>query len=122
MLALGLGIGCTDWIGLWENNSTVCRNLAEWILFLILQFSLFASQYGKADCYCFSSCGFLLFLKGGGIFEDLIMMVLALFLLFLVQLKRKNIALKGALLKPVPFVPYIAAGFFIVLVWICIDF
>lgn len=83
------------------------------LLFAMLQFTLFSRMYGLADCYAFTCCSMVLCSLGGGIREYLLQMLLAILLLGIVQLFRKNVNRRGNLREPVAFLPYIAASFFL---------
>lgn len=89
----------------------------EVLLFCVIQMVLFARMYGKADCYAFCVCAAVEAGLGSGMRGFLIHMLVSFFLLAAVQLMRKNIGLGGHLKKPVPFLPYITAGFYIMLIF-----
>ena len=89
----------------------------EILLFCVIQMVLFARMYGKADCYAFCACAAAEAGLGAGMRGFLIHMLVSFLLLAAVQVMRKNIGSRGRLKKPVPFLPYIAAGFYIMLVF-----
>lgn len=84
-------------------------------LFLLLQFTLFGAMYGRADRYAFCVCALLETGMGAGMYGYLLHMFLSWALLVLVQAVRRNIDKRGNLKRPVPFLPYIAIAFWIVL-------
>ncbi len=79
--------------------------------FILVQYLVFARLYGRADCHAFSLCALIGAALGLGFTEDVLHMVFAVFFLFAVQLKRRNIAPDGNLKYPVAFIPYIAVSF-----------
>ena len=89
------------------------EGLCGLVLFLLLQFFLFAKMYGRADCYAFSVCAVAEFGLGMHIFEFLLHMIVAYVILFIIQLIRKNIAKSGNLKVSIAFIPYITASFLI---------
>ncbi|MDE7044462.1 MAG: hypothetical protein K2O97_05510 [Acetatifactor sp.] len=98
---------------LWES---LCAGQAAAVLghltvYMALQLGLFARMYGRADCYAFCVCAIAEASLGKGFSDHLVLMLLALFLLFPVQLLRRNIARNGNLKRPVAFLPYIATAF-----------
>lgn len=84
--------------------------------FLLLQFAGFRSMYGRADCYAFCVCAVVEAAAGMGLYGFLVHMFLSWALLFLAQAVRGNIDKRGNLKQPVPFLPYIAASFWLSLV------
>ena len=100
---------------LWRSLCAELSVAALWslIVYMALQFGLFAHMYGRADCYAFCVCA-IAEASMGMVFSDyLILMLLALGLLFPVQLLRRNIAGNGNLKQPVAFLPYISLAFLI---------
>lgn len=89
----------------------------ELLLFGVIQMALFARMYGKADCYAFCACAAVEAGLGSGMRGFLTHMLVSFFLLTAVQAMRKNIGPRGHLKKPVPFLPYITAGFYIILIF-----
>ena len=90
----------------------------EVLLFCVIQMVLFARMYGKADCYAFCVCAAAEAGLGSGMRGFLIHMLISFLLLATVQVMKKNIGLGGRLKKPVPFLPYITAGFYFMLIFI----
>lgn len=91
-----------------KNTSEVWVGL---LCFWLLQELFFARMYGRADCHGFVVCAMAESALGFSIREYLIHMLLAFMMLAIVQLLRKNIARNGNLKEPVPFLPYITCGF-----------
>lgn len=89
---------------------------------MALQFMLFARMYGKADCYAFCVCAIAGASLGMGFPDYLWQMLLALCLLFPVQLLRRNIGKSGNLKQPVAFLPYITLAFGIHIAIVMIQF
>ena len=85
--------------------------LPELVFFCMVQLLCFTRLYGKADCYAFCVCAAALASEGGGLLEFVLQMALAFCMLAFVQLLRRNIDRRGNLKQPVPFVPYIALSF-----------
>ena len=83
------------------------------LFFCLLQLLFFARTYGRADCYAFCICAGAEAAVGIGLQGFLLHMLLAYFLLFVVQLFRGNVGKGGNLKQSVAFVPYIAAAFWI---------
>lgn len=105
----GLAAGSLLWESLCAGQpAAVLWHLA---VYMVLQFGLFARMYGRADCYAFCVCAIAEASLGKGLSDHLVLMLLALFLLFPVQLLRRNIARNGNLRRPVAFLPYIATAF-----------
>ncbi len=65
--------------------------------FCLLQLTIFAKMYGKADCYAFCVCALTLAAAGWGFPEFLFQMILAFGILAVVQLFRRNIDKVGNL-------------------------
>ena len=86
-------------------------------IFWMVQLGLFGRLYGKADCYAFCVCAIAETGLGMGLTWVVIQMAFAFSLLVPVQFIRKNITLGGNLKKPVPFLPYITAAFYLLLVF-----
>lgn len=84
--------------------------------FVLLQQIFFARFYGRADCHAFCVCAFAEGSFGMGMMAFLVHMVLAFGLLAIVQRLRHNIGKYGYLKREVPFLPYITASFFIIIV------
>ena len=105
----GLAAGGLLWKSLWAGQPEAV--LWELSVYMALQLGLFARLYGRADCYAFCVCAIAEASLGMVLFDYLILMLLALLLLFPIQLWRKNIAGNGNLRYPVAFLPYIVAAF-----------
>lgn len=86
----------------------------QWILFVLLQYLLFARMYGLADCHAFCSCAVLLAASGRGITSMLVHMLCSIVLLGLVQWAKGNVNKRGNLKEPVAFIPYITVAFLVV--------
>ncbi len=80
-------------------------------VYMAIQLGLFSRLYGKADCYAFCVCAIAEASLGMTLFDYLILTLLAVFLLFPIQLYRRNIAKNGNLKRPVAFLPYITTAF-----------
>ncbi len=87
----------------------------EFICFSFLQYLLFRKMYGEGDVMIFIVVGGILCILGKGIFEDLLLMLLTIFLVGIHQGIKGNIKQNGNLERPVPMVPYIgiALAFFL---------
>lgn len=98
---------------LWESLYTGQRTASLWhlIVYMALQMGFFSHMYGRADCYAFCVCAIAEASLGRGFSDHLVLMLLALCLLFPVQLLRRNIAKDGNLKQPVAFLPYIVLAF-----------
>ena len=92
-------------------NSTVW----EVLLFCVIQMTLFARMYGKADCYAFCVCAAAEAGLGFGLVGLLMHMLVSFLLLAAVQALRGNIGSGGRLKRPVPFLPYITTAFYLML-------
>lgn len=89
----------------------------EVLLFGVIQMTLFARMYGKADCYAFCVSAVAEAGLGFGPAGFLMHMLVSFLLLAAVQAVRRNIGSGGCLKKPVPFLPYITAGFYLMLLF-----
>ncbi|MCM1542038.1 MAG: hypothetical protein NC121_12370 [Blautia sp.] len=105
----GLAAGGLLWKSLWGGLPVTA--LWHLTVYAALQLGLFAHMYGKADCYAFCVCAMAEASLGMGFSDYLVLMLLALCLLFPVQLLQCNIAKNGNLKRPVAFLPYITAAF-----------
>lgn len=88
----------------------------QWVpvlLFILLQELFFAKMYGRADCHGFAVCALAEGAFGMGLKEYLLHMLLAFFLLGVVQFLKHNVGKNGNLKNPVPFLPYITSAFWI---------
>lgn len=105
------------WARLWVTNDV--RNglgiLFGLTVFWIVQIWVFGRLYGKADCYAFCVCAVAETGLGMGLELIVTHMVFAFGMLVPVQFISKNITLRGNLKKPVAFIPYITAGFYLLL-------
>ena len=103
-------------IVLFTNRGSEASVVWEVLLFGVIQMTLFAQMYGKADCYAFCMCAIAEAGLGFGAAGFLMHMLVSFLLLAAVQAVQKNIGSGGRLKKPVPFLPYITAGFYLMLV------
>lgn len=111
----GIAAGLLLWVELRRVPAAVSNVLPELFAFCIIQIVLFSRLYGRADCYAFCVCSWTEAGLGMDIMGFLEHMFLAFLLLTAVQAFRKNISRKGNLKKPVPFLPYITAAFYLLL-------
>lgn len=110
------------WIGgvaaaglLWPAAAEKPLHILELLVFMALQHLLFSRFYGRADCRAFCLCAAALTSLGAGLYLFLMQMLVAFFLLALVQAIRRNVASDGNLSHPVAFLPYITIAFLLVL-------
>lgn len=89
--------------------------LGSLLLFASAQLAVFCRMYGKADAYAFCICGMVETAMGMNLVGLLAHMLLAYGILVPVQALRRNIDKRGNLKRPVPFIPYIVAAFWVVL-------
>lgn len=106
---------------LWERLWTVggragAEILAQLAVFWFIQMVLFSKMYGKADCYGFCVCAAAEAGIGMGLLQMTLHMALAFFLLLPVQCIKRNVIKGGKLRRPVPFLPYLTAGFWMLLI------
>lgn len=105
------------WARLWMTDDI--RNgleiLFSLITFWLVQLLIFGRLYGKADCYAFCVCATAGAGLGMGMELIVTHMVFAFGMLVPMQFISKNITLRGNLKKPVAFIPYITAGFYLLL-------
>ena len=87
--------------------------IAECITVIVIQELIMSRAYGRADSHAFSCCAVYLILTGAGLEGHILHMSLALAMLVVVQILRRNIACGLKLKEPVPFIPYIAVTFII---------
>lgn len=92
------------------------RGVLQLSLFCIVQLLVFVRMYGRGDCYAFCVCAVAEAGLGMGFLGFLIHMTIAFVLLVFVQSLNRNIGPGGRLKIPVPFLPYITAAFYLVLV------
>lgn len=90
------------------------------MLFVGIQLAMGGRIYGRADSYAFCVCALAEASQGISAAGFLVHMLSAYILLFIVQAFRRNINKKGNLRKPVPFLPYITAAFWMTVVLDCL--
>lgn len=107
------------WERLWSvgNIQNGVGILLELTIFWLIQLGVFGRLYGKADCYAFCVCAAAE--AGIGMTLELIVihMVFAFGIFVPLQFVCKNITLRGKMKKSVPFIPYITAGFYLLLIF-----
>lgn len=107
------------WERLWsmDNIQNSVEILLELTIFWLIQLGVFGRLYGKADCYAFCVCAAAE--AGIGMTLELIVIhvVFAFGILVPLQFVCKNITLRGKMKKSVPFIPYITAGFYLLLIF-----
>lgn len=91
------------------------KGAAELAVFFALQLLWFARMYGRADCYAFCVCALAQAGLGMGLLAYLSHMAAAFLMLALIQGRKGNLGRGGNLKRPVPFVPYITAAFYLML-------
>lgn len=89
---------------------------SELIVFCVIQLIVFSKLYGRADCYAFCACAVMEAALGIGFKGFLVHMLYSFGLLAVKQAAGRNIGSDGNLRQPVPFLPYITAGLYLVLV------
>lgn len=89
--------------------------VSELTVFCIIQLVFFGRLYGRADCYAFCVCAVMEAALGIGLKGFLVHMLFSLGLLAVKQAICRNIGHDGNLRRPVPFLPYITAGMYLVL-------
>ncbi len=87
-------------------------------IFFILQFFLFSKFYGKADSFCFCLSAETIAMSNGQLLDCLIHMLIALFLMFAINLYKHNVDKHLKLKKPEPFIPYIYVAWILIIFWI----
>lgn len=90
--------------------------VSELLVFCVIQLVLFCRLYGRADCYAFCTCAVMEAALGIGLKGFLVHMLFSFGLLAVKQAVGRNIGSDGNLKRPVPFLPYITAGMYLVLV------
>lgn len=93
--------------------------LWQFTVFFLLQRGIFDRFYGRADVYAFCVCALTEASFGMGLKWYLLHMAAALILLAVVQGVRHNIGRDGNLKASVPFLPYITASFWGILLIFC---
>lgn len=111
----GMAVGGLLWQQ-WKESGTMVR-LPELLLFCTLQLLLCVRLYGRADGYAFCVCAGVQAGLGMGMEAYFMHMTVAFILLILIQAFRKNIGSRGRLKRPVPFLPYVATGLLIMLIF-----
>lgn len=111
----GMAVGGLLWQQ-WKEAGTMVR-LPELLLFCALQMLLCIRLYGRADGYAFCVCAGVQAGLGMGMEAYFMHMTVAFILLIIIQTFRKNIGSHGRLKRPVPFLPYVTAGFLVMLVF-----
>ncbi len=89
--------------------------IPAFLLFCAVQGAVFSRLYGRADCYAYCVCALTLTALGRGMTAFLLHMLSSFLLLCVVQIGRNNVGRDGNLKQPVPFLPYITAGFYLAL-------
>jgi hypothetical protein len=92
-------------------SSAALPDLRGLVLFIIIQENLCCRLYGRADCHAFCMCAAAGSSLGLGTIDFCIHMILSFLILAIVQRLKKNVAPNGRLNKPVAFMPYITAAF-----------
>ncbi len=116
-----------DWFQIWGMAAAVYLALQQsgssfecirmggsLIIFAILQAGIFMRLYGEADGMTFLVAALAESFLGYGIRMYLLHMIVSYLLLAFVQICKRNVGSRGSLKIPVPFVPYIMFGFYIV--------
>ena len=85
------------------------------VIFALLQYLVFMKLYGKADGMSFQVAALALASRGYEMDMYFLHMIAAYLLLSVVQGIRGNIGVRGKLKEPVPFLPYITIGFWLIL-------
>lgn len=89
---------------------------SELMVFCVIQMVVFGRLYGRADCYAFCVCAVMEAALGIGLKGFLAHMLFSFGLLAVKQAVGRNIGFDGNLRRPVPFLPYITAGMYLVLI------
>lgn len=97
-----------------EENGHLVFELAA---FCVIQLVIFGRLYGRADCYAFCVCAVMEAALGIGLKGFLGHMLFSFGFLSAKQAAGKNIGHDGNLRRPVPFLPYITAGMYLVLIF-----
>ena len=111
----GMAVGGLLWQQ-WKESGTIGR-MPELLLFCALQLLLCVRLYGRADGYAFCVCAGVQAGLGMGMEAYFMHMTVAFILLIMIQTLRKNIGSCGRLKRPVPFLPYVTAGFLVMLIF-----
>ena len=102
---------------LYEAGAFSWDRLLSLVVYVLVQLVVFGRMYGRADSYAFCVCAVAEAAGGMDIMGMLVHMFLAYSILVPVQAWHRNIDKKGNLIRPVPFLPYIAIAFWAVLFW-----
>lgn len=108
-------IGLTGALLLLVDNLPHQQIMWELILYVAIQYLIFARMYGMADVVGFVLCALFVAATGRGIEAYVGHMVIAFGLLALAQGVRRNIAPNGNLKHPVALFPYILIGFLLII-------
>lgn len=111
----GAAVGLLLWAELGLASAAAGSILLELLVFCVIQMVLFGRLYGRADCYAYCVCAGAEAALGYNMAGFLTHMFLAFLLLAVVQALKRNISSSGRLKKPVPFLPYITAAFYLLL-------
>lgn len=99
-----------------RESGMMCIEMWGWLFTYVgVQLLLAGRIYGRADSYAFCACALAETAWGISVRGYLTHMLLAYLLLFTVQLFRHNLNRRGNLRRPVPFLPYITAAFWVTL-------
>lgn len=101
---------------LWRMPKGNGHLVSELAVFCVIQLVVFGRLYGRADSYAFCVCAVMEAALGIGLKGFLVHMLFSFGLLAAVQTARRNIGPDGNLRRPVPFLPYITAGMYLVLI------
>lgn len=93
----------------------IAWKLWELLVYILLQEFFFARMYGRADCHGFALCAVAEYLCGINMWGYVYHMAIALGILGVVQIHRRNVNRKGNLKQSVPFLPYITVAFWVLL-------
>lgn len=88
----------------------------EVMAFCFIQLVIFGRLYGRADCYAFCVCAVMEAALGIGLKGFLVHMLFSFGLLAVKQAVGRNIGSDGNLRHPVPFLPYITAGLYLIMI------
>lgn len=107
--------------GVWflQNCQGKPAGAAGWqlLLYIFVQQAVFGRFYGRADCHAFCVCALGMTVLGMEWEDFTAHMTIAFAGLCAMQFLSGNVTRRGRLKKPVPFIPYIVAAF-----WLWVDF
>ncbi|MBR1930039.1 MAG: hypothetical protein IJ833_00995 [Lachnospiraceae bacterium] len=103
-------------LGYHKKGLPIRESILGLVVFVLLQEYFFARMYGRADCHAFVTCALAEWIRGMDMIVYPMHMAVAFGLLALVQGACGNISRTGRLKVAKPFLPYITAGFWIVMV------